>query len=78
MKSILFIYFPFLLAVFNGLAQINNFADSDSFKETLKEDSCTFSSTGRNMFFILEPGYQLVLEGREQRRNCKTAYNGFE
>jgi hypothetical protein len=28
-------------------------------------DSCRFSSTGRNPFFILEPGYQLILEGKE-------------
>lgn len=26
---------------------------------------CTWSSTGRNDFFILEPGYQEVLEGRD-------------
>jgi hypothetical protein len=29
--------------------------------------NCTFSSTGRNRFFILEPGYQLVLENSEER-----------
>lgn len=37
----------------------------DSFKETLKEDRCTYLSTGRNAFFILEPNYQLILEGKE-------------
>lgn len=29
------------------------------------QDSCSFMTTGRNSFFILEPGYQLVLEGIE-------------
>ncbi len=31
------------------------------------QDSCTFSSVGRNRFFILEPGYQLVLESRNEK-----------
>lgn len=30
-------------------------------------ENCTFSSTGRNRFFILEPGYQLVLENSEEK-----------
>jgi hypothetical protein len=29
------------------------------------QDSCHFESSGRNQYFILEPGYQLVLEGKE-------------
>jgi hypothetical protein len=28
-------------------------------------ETCTFSSTGSNPFFILRPGYRLVLKGRE-------------
>ena len=35
------------------------------FTEEFLADSCRFSTTGRNSFFILEPGYQLILEGRE-------------
>lgn len=31
------------------------------------QESCTFSSVGRNRFFILEPGYQLVLESRTEK-----------
>lgn len=31
------------------------------------QENCTFSSTGRNRFFILEPGYQLVLESNEEK-----------
>lgn len=30
-------------------------------------ENCTFSSIGRNRFFILEPGYQLVLESSEEK-----------
>lgn len=30
--------------------------------QSFGEGSCTFSSAGRNRFFILEPGYQLVLQ----------------
>lgn len=36
-----------------------------SFTEMLMQDSCTFLTTGRNSFFILEPGYQLIFEGKE-------------
>lgn len=35
--------------------------------ESFGEEHCTFSSTGRNRFFILEPGYQLVLESHHER-----------
>jgi len=30
-----------------------------------------FSSTGENRFFILKPGYQLVLEGKEEGKNVR-------
>ncbi|MEW6743637.1 MAG: hypothetical protein AB1486_12850 [Planctomycetota bacterium] len=32
-----------------------------------------FSSTGRNKYFILEPGYQLVLEGKEGKHTVQLA-----
>jgi hypothetical protein len=46
------------------------FAQSDSkneklFTDNFFKDSCTFLSTGKNQYFILEPGYQLVLKGSE-------------
>ena len=31
------------------------------------EQDCTFSSVGKNRFFILEPGYQLVLQSRSEK-----------
>lgn len=36
------------------------------FTDDFNIKNCTFSSTGRNAFFILEPGYQLILEGNEE------------
>ena len=35
--------------------------------ETFREEDCTFSTTGKNRFFVLEPGYQLVLENRNEK-----------
>ena len=37
----------------------------DGFTDTFNIDSCTFSTTGENTYFILQPGFQLVLEGIE-------------
>jgi hypothetical protein len=37
----------------------------DGYTTSFRTENCTFSSTGRNPFFILEPNYQLVLVGEE-------------
>ncbi len=37
----------------------------NEYTESFRAEDCTFSSTGRNPFFILEPNYQLVLAGRD-------------
>jgi hypothetical protein len=37
----------------------------NEYTATFRTEECTFSSTGRNPFFILEPNYQLVLAGGE-------------
>ena len=37
----------------------------DGFTDTFNIDSCTFSTTGENTYFILQPGFQIVLEGIE-------------
>lgn len=34
-------------------------------------DQCTFSNIGSNPFFILEPGFQLVLEGKEEGEDVR-------
>ena len=36
-----------------------------AFTDQFAIENYTFSSTGRNPFFVLEPGYQLILEGNE-------------
>jgi len=41
------------------------------FTDEFKIDSCRFSTTGRNSFFILEPGYQLVLQGNEEGNSVR-------
>jgi hypothetical protein len=41
------------------------------FTEMLMQDSCTFLTKGRNNFFILEPGYQLILEGKEGKDSVR-------
>jgi hypothetical protein len=41
------------------------------FTESLMQDSCSFMTTGRNSYFILEPGYQLILEGHEGKDSIR-------
>lgn len=56
----------FLLpAFFISCAQDKTKGQDKPFTESFLQDSCTFLSSGRNTYFILEPGYQLVLEGTE-------------
>ena len=38
----------------------------DGYTTSFRTENCTFSSTGRNPFFILEPNYRLVLVGEEE------------
>lgn len=45
------------------------------FTETLMADDCTFSTTGRNTYFILEPGYQLILEGMDGKDSVRLIIN---
>ncbi|HMK27787.1 MAG TPA: hypothetical protein VK483_17270 [Chitinophagaceae bacterium] len=45
--------------------------EEKKFTESLMQDSCQFSVTGRNAYFILEPGYQLILEGREDNKSVR-------
>ena len=49
-----------LFAAINISAQTKD----KQFTENLMQDKCTFETTGRNQYFILEPGYQLTLEGK--------------
>ena len=38
-------------------------ADDGEYTTNFRTEDCTFSSEGRNSFFILEPNYQLILRG---------------
>ncbi|MBN2492031.1 MAG: hypothetical protein JXQ29_14385 [Planctomycetes bacterium] len=43
------------------------------FQDSFDLDHRKFASTGRNRYFILEPGYQLVLEGKEGAHTVQLA-----
>jgi hypothetical protein len=43
----------------------------DNYTESMMQDSCTFVTSGRNTYFILEPGYQLILEGKDGKDSAK-------
>ena len=46
-------------------------ADDTSYRDTFNVDEKNLSSTGRNTYFILEPGFQLVLEGKEKGKTIR-------
>lgn len=48
---------------------------SATFSDQLMQDTCTFEASGRNPYFILEPGYQLTLENRSGGRLVITVLN---
>ncbi len=69
MKSILF---PLLFLIIISVAVP---AQQKSFTEDLQNGDCTFESTGRNRYFILEPGYQLILQNKEGTKLVVTVLN---
>jgi hypothetical protein len=48
-------------------AQAHAMGSTPPWQEEFGIDKCTLQTTGRNDYFILEPGYQLVLEGGDER-----------
>jgi hypothetical protein len=48
-----------------GEASMSAF-DTKGWTEKFNTSACTWSSTGKNDYFVLEPGYQETLEGREE------------
>ncbi|HEY4491394.1 MAG TPA: hypothetical protein VI958_05305 [Acidobacteriota bacterium] len=54
-----------ILLVFAGLAAGVSIAVAGSFTDAFPLQNCSFTSTGKNPFFVLEPGYQLTLEGKD-------------
>lgn len=45
--------------------------DKRQFTDSFMTDSCTFSSRGQNTYCILQPGFQLVLEGVEDEDTAR-------
>lgn len=61
------------LTILVGLACILSIASGaqaggEEFTESFRLDQCTFASSGRNPYFILDPGHKLVLEGIENKQ----------
>lgn len=53
----------FLMLVFLVVQAQNK--NEKLFTDNLMQDSCTFATTGNNTYFILQPGFQLRLQGIE-------------
>ncbi len=71
-KIILSIIILFLVTVnFYSEAQTKKTSKAKEFTAYLMQDSCSFTTTGRNAYFILEPGYQLILEGVEKNDSTR-------
>lgn len=62
MSSMLFAIVVFL----SGFSRICAAGEVKSWRQNFDTSSCVWSSKGQNDFFILQPGYQEVLEGREE------------
>lgn len=46
----------------------------DDFTRAFAEDKAFLGPTGRNAYFVLEPGYQLVFEGTEEGEQMRTSW----
>lgn len=67
-KIILYVLF-LLTGLFNVYGQ--NKDEKKQFTEFFNQNSCIFTTTGRNMYFVLETGYQLTLQGIEGKDTVK-------
>lgn len=56
-----------LIFLFAGIINVSAQTKDKQFSENLMQDNCTFETTGRNQYFILEPGYQLTLESKTEK-----------
>jgi len=46
-------------------AQNKNRAESKAFTDSFAQEDCQFLTIGKNDYFVLEPGYQEILEGKD-------------
>jgi hypothetical protein len=69
------LYLLLTAALLFGLTTQKQYAstsqDSKAWTEKFDVSRCTWSSTGKNDFFILEPGYQQILEGKEDNEQTR-------
>jgi hypothetical protein len=70
------LYFLLAAALLFGFITQQQYAstttqDLKSWTEKFDVSGCVWSSTGRNDFFILEPGYQQILEGKEDNEQTR-------
>ena len=70
MKKISILCALILAGIFSVSAQ-----ESRQFTEDLMQKGCQFEMTGRNQYFILEPGYQLTLENKKGGKLVITVLN---
>ena len=52
-----------LLAIVSSAVQANDKTSADGWQDDFGLANCTLATQGRNDYFVLDPGYQLVLEG---------------
>ncbi len=69
--AVLMIIAVMTVVSFDALAQAKSKDKANEFSQQLMQDKCEFSTTGKNDYFILEPGYQLVLEGKAGKLNSR-------
>ena len=65
MKKIIIAGSFIISAAFNASAQKPDQTNPKPFTESLMQESCTFLTSGRNTYCILEPGYQMEYEGMD-------------
>jgi hypothetical protein len=69
------LYLLLTAALLFGLTTHQQYAstnqDSKTWTERFDVSGCVWSSTGRNDFFVLEPGYQQILEGKEDNESTR-------
>ena len=60
--------FQYILTVAETLIFVTAYAqDHSPWQKTFGISNCNLLTTGRNQYFILEPGHQLVLEGEDEK-----------